>query len=143
MKRLLVFLALTMLVLAVAASPSYAYQDAQAGAPVVTTPHTAAVSHEGNAGVTKTGAGRTGRIGGRGTSAGVVSPGHGGTGVAIGLLLALVIGGGIFAILADRRRQSQRQAQRQAPVSFGSEPAPFRRQESAEETTGDQEREAA
>lgn len=145
MKRIPVFLVLAMVVLAVAASPSYAYRDAQSGGPVVTAPHAAAVSQGGNAGSTTEA--KLPSIGGRAAGSanravqashsGTAS--HDGTALAIGLLLTFVAVAGILAIVAYRRRR--------APVPSGKELPSFRRQrtpaEAAAEAAADQSRKAA
>ena len=114
MKRLLIAVVLIMLVTAVAASPAFAYLSAQAGGPVVsaspagapvTASHAAAAAHRGIVGLATAGGGtvQATRILGRGLPGGTIPASHGGTGVLIALLLAVVIGGAVYAIAADRR----------------------------------------
>ncbi len=114
MKRLLVALVLAMMVLAVAASPAFAYLSAQAGGPVVSASpagapvmasHAAVLAHQRSVGVITAGGGtaQATRILARGVPGGTLPASHGGTGILIALLLAVVIGGAVYAIVADRR----------------------------------------
>ena len=119
MKRLLVVLVLSMVVLAVVAAPAYAYKD-PLGASTAATAPTVATSHTGIVGTVHTG-GRTVPAGvvirGRGLSYGVLTANHAASGVTIAALLVVVIGGAAYAIVAGRRQSAR--------VVSGSEPARF------------------
>ena len=115
MKRFLIATVLTMVVLAVVAAPAFAYLDARgAGSPATSAP-TVAVPHAGILGVATTQgtAARVAMFPGRGMHVGTVPVTHGGTSVAIALLLAVVIGGAVYALATYPR---------QAPAK-SSEPA--------------------
>ncbi len=112
MKRLLVVLVLAMVATAVAAAPAYAYLDAQGASYTATTAPTVTVPHAGILGVATT-QGNTTQVAlfrGRGTPIGMVPASHGGTGVAIALLLAVVIGGAVYAMATDRRQTPAKSA---------------------------------
>jgi hypothetical protein len=109
MKRLLVFLVLTTVVLAGAASPAYAQFDRKAGGNVVAAgPHTglhsAAIAHggSGGGGATRGGAAKATMVHVRGIH--VLRASRGGTSFGIAALLVLVSGGAVYALVADRRR---------------------------------------
>ena len=107
MKRLLVFLVLTTVVLAGAASPAYAHLDRQAGGNVVAAgPHSAVVAHGGSGRVAATqgGSARAIMAHGRRVSERALRASRGGTSLGIAALLVLVIGGAVYALVADRRR---------------------------------------
>ena len=106
MKRLLIALVLAMVATAVAVAPAYAYRDAQGASYTATTAPTVTVPHAGILGVATTegAAARVVVFRGRGMNIATVPVSHGGTGVAIALLLAAVIGGIVYALATYPRR---------------------------------------
>jgi hypothetical protein len=113
MKRLLVVLVLAMVATAVAAAPAYAYLDAQGAAYTPTTAPTVTVPHAGILGVAAT-QGKAAQVAmfrGGGMHVGMVPASHGGTGVAIALLLAIVVGVAVYAIVTDRRQAPAKSAE--------------------------------
>ena len=118
MKRLLIAVVLIMLVTAVAASPAFAYLSAQAGGPVVsaspagapvTASHAAAPPPTGALPAWSPGAAAPSRRPGSSVAACRAAPYPRVTAaraILIALLLAVVIGGAVYAIAADRRRHA-------------------------------------
>lgn len=111
MKRLLIAVVLALVVAAIAASPAVAKVDAQAGGPVVTAPHAAVIAHQGTVGAAAAPSTAHAMMIGRGVHIRMVPVGHGGNGIAIALLVALVIAGAVYAIVADRRQAPAKSAE--------------------------------
>jgi len=106
MKRSLIATVLIMVVLAVAAAPAFAYLDSQGAGSAATAAPTVAIPHAGFLSVAAA-QGRTAPVAmfrGRGMRVAMVPVGYGGTGVAITLLLAVVIGGAVYAMATGRRQ---------------------------------------
>ncbi len=99
MKRLLLVLVLTVVVLAVVAAPVYAK-----GGPVFAPRHPAPVAHHATPTAALPGTNAHVVIRGRGVATGLTPVTNSGTGVGIAALLVLVVGGAVYAIVADRRQ---------------------------------------
>jgi hypothetical protein len=136
MKRLLVVLVLTLIATAVAAAPAFAASPfiAPRGAPVVhqasagaaTVPASVAFAsaHIPRAGTvgwaaTKGASPQVAKTYSRGMSVIVPSAGRSAAGVGVAALLVLVIGGAVYAMVADRRRPASAMSISQ-PARFSS-----------------------
>ncbi len=114
MKRFLIAVVLmTVVVLAVVAAPAFAYLDPQGSGYAATTAPTVAVPHAGILGVAVA-QGKAAQVAmgrGRGVNIATVPVTHGGANVAIALLLAVVIGGIVYALATYPRRAPTKSAE--------------------------------